>query len=274
MINLTSIYIFFAAGLFLSFMGWIGFGLIGNTLLRVLSRTGFVSLLVAPSFIGGDGFAPAPAFLIMVREGQFLLGIVPILAMWIVSFGIIMSIPRLRRMRREWPIDNISVLIIRPYTKLLLYGLIFCLLLLGFYAYISDIWYIGVSVLFAGMIINYFLCLHYFRLAHKGSFFIPLLFSGPAGLAGMYMIAIPSYLSGLAGVMVAEGKKKNALRVAAVTSYLFLAVAVRRLILAVRYQDVSHVKIQGGITLAAISLVLILVLSILVSILAWKSKAE
>jgi hypothetical protein len=274
MMNLTSIYIFFAAGLFLSFVGWIIFGLIRNTFLRVLLRTGFVSLLVAPSFIGGDGFAPAPAFLIMVRDGQFLLGIVPILVTWIVSFGIIISIPRVRHMRTEWPIDSISVLILRPYAKLLLYGLIFCLLILGFYGYISDLWYVGALVLFTGMMINYFLCLHSFRLAHKGRFFIPLLFSAPAGLAGMYIIALPSYLSGLAGEMVAEGKKKNALRLTAVTSYLFFAVALRRLISAVKYQDVSRVKIQGGVTLAAITLVFILILSILVSILAWKSKPE
>jgi len=274
MINLTSIYIFFAAGLFLSFLGWIGFGLIGNTFLRVLLRTGFVSLFVAPIFIGGDGFAPAPAFLIIVREGQFLLGIVPILVTWIVSFGIIISIPRIRRMRTEWPIDRISVLIHRPSAKLLLYGLIFCLLLLGLYDYISDLWYVGVLVLFAGMIMNYFLCLHSFRLTHKGRFFIPLLFSAPAGVAGMYMIALLSYLSGLAGEMVAEGTKKNALRVAAVTSYLFLVVAVRRLVSAVKYQDVSYVKIQGGVTLAMISFVLILALGILVSIPAWKSKAQ
>jgi hypothetical protein len=106
---------------------------------------------------------------------------------------------------------------------------------LGLYDYISDLWYVGVLVLFAGMIMNYFLCLHSFRLSRKGRFFIPLLFSAPAGLAGMYMIALPSYLSGLAGEMVAEGKKKNALRVTAVTSYLFFALALRRIISAVKY---------------------------------------
>ena len=272
--SLMSIYIFFAAGLFLSIIGWISIGLIRNTFLRVFLRTGFVSVFVTPSIIGGDGIAPAPAFLIMAWKGHFWIGIVPILIIWIISFATIMSIPKFRRARTKWPIESISVLIHRPYVKLLFYGLIYCLLLLGLYGYIADLWYLGFLVLIASMIINYFLCLHSFRLTHQGRYILPLLFPAPAGIVGMYMIAVPTYLLGLTGELVAEGKGKSALRVLAVTSLLFIVVSLKRLFLAIKYHDVPHVKIQGGVMLASITFALFLVLTILVSILAWKSKPK
>jgi len=270
--TINLIYVFFAFGIFVSIIGWIGFGLVKIAALRVFLRSACVSIFATPSIIIGHGFAPAPALMVMTFKDHFFLGLIPILIVWFISFLIVMLIPKARAAKTKWPINLISALTKPAYIRLPLYGLVLSLIYMGSSKLISDHWYFGYILLFGGVIIGYFLCFYSSQCDHQNRFVLPLLFTAPVGIAGIFPFAVLWYVAGFTGVLTAEGKRKKALWVGAATSGILLIVAIMRLFLAIKYKDVSHVTIQGGVALASFTAGFFLCLSILFSLLAWTSK--
>ncbi len=270
--TISMIYIFFAAGLFLSMVSWVGFGLVKNQAFRVLLRTGSVSFFVTPSIIIGHGFAPASALLVMTLKDHFWIGLIPVLAVWLISFLIVILIPRARHARTKWPLDYVSILSEPAYIKLPIYGFILCLLWMGSIEFVSHYWYFGYLLLLSGVILNYFLSLHSSKRAHGGRLFRPLLFAIPAGIIGMFHFAVLWYIAGLAGLFVAHGKRERALWIGTATSIILLIGALMRTSSAIKYKNVAHITIQGGVTLAVATAVFFLSLTILFSVLAWKAR--
>lgn len=272
--GLNLIYIFFGVGPLLALASWIGFGLVKKTFLRVLLRTGFVSFFLTPSIVIGHGFIPAPAFLVIFVKNHFLIGLVPVIAIWVLCFTIVLSIPRARQNKTKWPPDYASALLQPPYLKLPMCGLIFCLTVLGSIEYISDYWYFGFSLLLMGAVTNYFLCLYSSRRSPRIRWILPLLFPTPVAAAGLLNFAILCSIPGLAGVLVTSGKRDKALWLGAATSLVLLFSSVQRTIKAIKYQDVPHIKYQGGVALAVGTGVLFLGLGVLFSILARRSQSK
>ena len=189
-----------------------------------------------------------------------------------INFLIVMLIPKARAAKTKWPINLISALTKPAYIRLPLYGLVLSLIYMGSSKLISNHWYFGYILLFGGVIISYFLCFYSSQCDHQNRFVLPLLFTAPVGIAGIFPFAVLWYVAGFTGVLTAEGKRKKALWVGAATSGILLIVAIMRLFLAIKYKDVSHITIQGGVTLASLTAGFFLCLSILFSLLAWTSK--
>lgn len=90
----------------------------------------------------------------------------------------------------------------------------------------------------------------------------------------MFPFAVLWYILGLAGVLVADGKHEKALWLGTGTSIILLLMASMRIFTAIKYKDVPHVTIQGGVTLASFMALFFLCLSILFSVLVWYSKSK
>jgi hypothetical protein len=263
---------FFAITQVIAFVGWYALAPLRSPKLRLLLRTLLLSLLLTPGIVIGHGYAVVPAVMVIFARGGLIFGLVPILVVWGLFF-LLGSL--VQKKRGDVSTESLTkALVTPPGWKSFLYGVMALLLLAGFAAHSAG----GINV-FTGMAASFLVTYFGGRSYRRSVYLLPLIFTIPLLAAGFSFfnlsIVIPSALlwlaAGVAGGLARKDRRDLAYALGASLAIAFTIMGVDRIRAALRYRNVPHIRIGGGVPMAVAWTVVFLALSVGLSLLAWKT---
>jgi hypothetical protein len=264
---------FFAIGIILTIAGWTWLGFINSGLLRAATRSGLISICIAPSVILGEGIGFAPAIILLSSPNYSKIGLIPNLFIWIVVFLVILACPGLRTIRTQRPLRLFKELLSPPHFKLFLFGIAGFLLIQANFRILHS-WGVSIIMMFAGILLHYVLCMSASRISGRKSWLLALPFSIPILLLGAYFTSAVWFLAGVAGVMVSIHEKKKALLIAALVSTLMLLSSVQSTLSAIKFKNTPQIHISGGILRNGILMGTFFICATFFWIFLWKYKKQ
>lgn len=238
----------YAASLVAAVVLWHLCTLFPNRWVRAVFRAAFVAVLCAPGILIGHGVGVAPTvFVLAVQPTILTLG--SILIVFVVTLGIILGVPALRRDSVQWPPSAEQIFIGFYGVKFVIFGLVAALLMLASMDYrLRGSLPTGVvryGLFFAMTFVNLVICYWAARARQANPILTPLLFSAPALLVTSPVVGLMWYGGGAVGAMVGCGNLRTAARISFAVFGLLTVYSLVRVYLA--YNAAPHVNIVGGV---------------------------
>lgn len=236
-----------AASLAAALAGWYLLGLVDARVPRGVLRASVVALLCSPGILIGHGFAVVPSLVALAVQPS-VYTLVPMLAVWLGALGAVFGVSALRDARSTWPPSVEGALLAAYPVKFVLLGVVATALMLALsYQHPSVAWksLLRYGVFLAGAALNLVLCYHAVRARRARPYLVPLAFTGPAFLGMSPVVPAFWYAGGVAGSLLASGRRRSAAAVAGGAFALLAANALFRVYLAAT--AAPHVTIGGGV---------------------------
>lgn len=237
-----------AASLATAFVAWYGFGPIPGRVPRGVLRATIIALLCSPGILIGHGFAVVPSLVALYAQPSiFTLG--AMLAVWIITLGVVFGVPALRNHRNAWPPSAAEVVLAAHAPKFIFFGVIAALLMqaLAYSDHRRALWTFALQygLFFAGAVVNLALCYWATRAKQARPFLAPVFFAAPVFAVSGAIVPFLWYGGGALGGLIASGRQRVAAWIAVGVFGLLSANSIFRVYLAANAP--SHVRIEGGV---------------------------
>ena len=237
---------YLAAGIIIVWVMWIATGYIRNDFTRTILRAVITAISVTPAVVAGHGVGVLPAFLLLSKEGYFWWGAIPIISVAVILLIVFFSVANIRKGYIQSRITWREVLVRPAKFKLFLIGLIIVLLKAEFREALLGLWALQMFMFVIIFGLHFFLCYTAQRDTPQPSAWLPVWFVIPHALV-FYPSAILYYFSGLAGCFAGKRDYYLAYLTGSVGTGMASLMAAGRLYNAIKYAEVQHITIQGGI---------------------------